>query len=82
LREQVGALLTERISGELQLLKQRLEQLKSQGHDKARTNANWKILNHESAGRILPCCQNIRILVTGPRSGQAAVSSRAGLSRG
>lgn len=61
LREQVGALLTGRISGELQLLKQRLEQLKSQDHDKARTNANLE--SPESRKRrpyppVLPKYQN------------------------
>jgi DNA-binding protein H-NS len=61
LREQVGALLTGRISGELKLLKQRLEQLKSQDHGKACTNGNSE--SPESRKRrsyppVLPKYQN------------------------
>lgn len=65
LREQVGALLTGRISGELKVLKQRLEQLKSEEHGKARTNGNSE--NPESRTRrpyppVLPKYQNPRDL--------------------
>jgi DNA-binding protein H-NS len=65
LREQVDALLSARISGELKVLKNRLEQLKAEDHGKARSNGNSESPNSRKRRPyppVLPKYQNPRDL--------------------